>query len=90
MTSLLPFDTAKGCPQKQFFKLNNISYSAFFQYNPRADIYTISIRRISDGVQLYLGKLVEGFYNNIKDDTTKETLFTLYVRDLATMEVWIL
>ena len=90
MTSILPFETSVGCPQKQLFKLNNITYSVFYQYNPTADLYTVSIRRVAGDVQLYSGKLVEGFYNNIKDDVTKEVLFTLYVSNLENMEVWII
>jgi hypothetical protein len=90
MTSILPFETSIGCPQKQLFKLDNVTYSAFYRYNSTADLYTISVRRVSDDVQLYSGKLVEGFYNNIRDDVTKEVLFTLYVRDLKNMEVWII
>lgn len=90
MTSKLPFESSQGFPQKQLFTLTGVSYSVFYQYNSTADIYTISIRKVSGDIQLYQGKLVEGFYNNIKDETTKETLFTLYVRSLADMEVWIL
>ena len=90
MVSILPFETLIGYPQKQLFKISNIAYSAFYQYNTTADIYTISIRRVSDNVLLYSGKLVNGFYNDIKDEVTKEILFTLYVKSLDDMEIWII
>ncbi|MBN2734712.1 MAG: hypothetical protein JXQ82_07650 [Methanomicrobiaceae archaeon] len=90
MVSILPFETSAGYPQKQLFKLNKITYSAFFQRNITAGIYTILIRRVSDEVLLYSGKLVEGFYNDIKNEITKEVLFTLYVKSLDEMEIWII
>ncbi len=89
MVSILPFETLIGYPQKQLFKLDNITYSAFYQYNTTAAIYTLSVRRVSDSVLLYSGKLVEGFYNDIKDEITKKVLFTLYVKNLNKMEIWI-
>lgn len=90
MVAILPFESSIGFPQKKFFKLNDVTYSVFYQYNPTAGIYTISIKRVTDNVLLYSGKLVEDFYNNVKHEITKEILFTLYVKNLDEMEVWIL
>jgi len=89
---VLPFDSSTGLPQKIAFKYGVIAYTAFISYNPAADLYTIVLRRTLGGQELYRGKLVEDFYNNIKDEITKEVLFTLYVKNLSKteMEIWVL
>ena len=90
MKGILPLSVDNGYPQKKTVIVDNVSYSVFLQRNVTAGFVTVAVRRVSDGVWLSKSKLIEDGYVDIPDNTTGNILFTLYCRNVAGMEVWIL
>lgn len=89
--ALLPFDNKAGFPQRQRFKLEGVTYEAYYRRNYTGEYPVLELTRYMDGTVLFSDVLTTDWPRQINDPDDGTPIMGIWPRIITekTLEVWL-